>query len=474
MSKPNQDPVVSLSDEQQAARGSLWWSHPANKKARQADGDLEQSGVAKLLALSEWEDAIPFDRKSSRSLMAWRGLWVGPDLGAIEKALEQGLAPPAADPKDWWARTWFRSKSLKAVFLPTYPTPDPKAPAQTWDEYHEREQLRKRVARGIHERYPQLLTWMVDTLDSNRSVYSHPLLICAREGMEEEYDRFASVVDPRVFFSPTPSGEEQGIPDDSPSADLLEIGLRRQFTPLIDLALEFGADENSSVTDFRGAERSLLHSAIASANEPAVDWLLARAPDLERWDRMAHTPFLVAARQADIATMEKLAAAGANVHALDRFGRSAAHLVMESVRTQDLDLDQLRRFDARVYTDKTPQEIQRILTRAAQALDVVGRLGVDLSLPCGPTPKNTKKSPSPFAGLPRSNRTKRMAQPGETWEDYMSRKCSEDPLLGEKGLAWLRSVKLEAALAVVPPDPEEGEEGPPPPSASPRRPRARM
>lgn len=66
-----------------------------------------------------------------------------------------------------------------------------------------------------------------------------------------------------------------------------------------------------------------------------------------------------------------------------------------------------------------------------------------------------------------------VAKPGETWEDFFSRKCADDPLLGEKGLAMLRSVKLEAALAIVPPDPEEGEEGPPVPPPSPR-PRVRM
>lgn len=466
------DPIEPFSESDQQYRGSLWWRHPSNKKARGAR-DLDEDGIAPILELGEWDPDQPYGTKASRSLMAWRGLWVGPSFALIEQALDRDLAPPSDSSLDWWARTYFRHKALRSVFLPVYPAPRPDEPDRVWDTYEQTEATRRRLARKIHDRYPQLFTWLVESIDLNRSPYSHPLVVCARPGYEEEFERWNSAVGLDVLLAPRHTDEGTPLPAPFAPVELLELGLRRQFPPLIEFALSAGASVNDRVLDYRKHERSLLHSAVASANTDVIDWLLDRGADLESWDRLAHTPFLVAARQGDVASMEKLAAAGANVHAVDRFGQTAAHLVVEGIRTQELDKEQWRRTGDRVYSSKSPQDIERALTRAGQALEALQRLGVDMAKPCAQPVKNTKKNPSPFAHLPRSNRTRGAAKAGETWEDQLSRRCDQDELLGDRAKAWMLSVKYEMALPLVPPEPEEGEEGPTPPRP-PRPARPRM
>lgn len=441
----------------------MWWAHSSNKYARSAKPPLAGGHLEKLLAAGEWEDPYPYDKSAARSMMAWRGLWAGPDLGLVNEALDRNLAPPPTH-LDWWAREYFRGKALKALFLPTWPVPSQGSPVSRWDQYEREEALRKEVARKLHDRYPTLVSWFVGS-SAPRSLYSHPLIIAARPGYEEEFERIASVVDlGRLFEKPEPlvyPGQDQPVerPPLATPATLLEIGLKRRFSPLVDMALASGAKVSDPVFDFKGHERSLLHMAIASADPDTIDWVLERGPDLEAWDRLARTPFLAAARQADVKTMEKLAAAGADVHAVDRFGQTAAHLAIEGISTQAFNHQAYRAHGAREYTPKDPHEIDLGLTRAAQALVCIERLGVDIDKPCASPPRVPKGQVSPYAGLPRAARQKGSAKAKETWSDQMERRCQDDVFLGERGMAFLREVQMDLALPLVPPQPEDGEEG---------------
>src|SRR5690606_16356016 len=117
-----------------------------------------------------------------------------------------------------------------------------------------------------------------------------------------------------------------------------------------------------------GRERSLMHAAIASADAQMIDWVLAHGPRLEVWDRFARTPLLAAARLGDVATMEKLLAAGANIHATDRFGQHAAHLVVEGLSTTVFDALATRMANEPQYAPKTPAQMEDTLVRTGQAL----------------------------------------------------------------------------------------------------------
>lgn len=286
------DPIASIPDDAQAIRGSIWWMHSSNKYARQASGPLVGSHLEKLLSTGEWDDTYPYDKSTTRSMMAWRGLWSSPNMELINEALDKDLAPPPTH-LDWWARGYFRERALKALFLPTWPAPREGSPISVWDSYEETETLRRQVARKIHDRYPQLLRWFVHTA-SPRSIFSHPLIITARAGQEEEFERIFQVVDlEKVFAKPEPvasPGLAESIerPPLATPATLLEIGLKRRFVPLVDIALSHGAKVTDPVLDYSGNERSLLHMAIASADPDTVDWILERNPELEAWDRFAH------------------------------------------------------------------------------------------------------------------------------------------------------------------------------------------
>ncbi len=186
------------------------------------------------------------------------------------------------------------------------------------------------------------------------------------------------------------------------------------------------------------------------------NWLLDQGAKLETWDRFARTPFLVAARMADVESMEKLLAKGADIHATDRFGQNAVHLVIEGLRTTITDTKYLRETGQYRNLDKSPEEIEQSLQRAVQALIFLGKAGVDLDAQAKETPKNTKKSPSPYASLPRAPRSALSASPGERWTDHLARRQAEDRLLPDSTLPRFKEGLLEVRLAaVLPPEPEE-------------------
>lgn len=463
------DPLAGVPDDRQRVRGSLWWGHSSHKYARDPSHGAGSEHLKGLLAAGEWTDPPSFDKASARSLMAWRGLWSVPRLDLIEALIDSGLCPPSDHPMDWWPVEHFRTRSLRKVFLPTYPAPSPSSPASVLEDYRKREQDRIRVEKKLSSRYPGLLALMFPRpgQPSRTSPYGHPVLVVARTGMEEAFQRFLSEAGTGIVFG---DGESPGL---LTPVQALELGLKRRFEPLIDLALAAGATVDDPAQDYRGSERSLLHAAIAAADHAMVDWLLAQGPRLETWDRFARTPFLVAARMSDVSTMEKLLAAGANAGAVDRFGQTAAHLAVEGISTTMFDKKAFAANGSRQYVDKTAQQVEQGLVRAGHAVAWLGAHGVDLSVPCAPAPKKSKTKDSPYSGLPRASRQPSSAKVGETWEEQLARRCADTQALGDKGRSVFQAAKMATALEWLLPEPEEG--GVEPPSTAPLTPRrARM
>lgn len=442
------DPLENQPEDISRWTGSFWWSLPAHKKTRDAK---EWETVRALLAAGDWQEPgdSKEDRKKGGSLTAWRALIAGTRFEWVLKALDEGLAPAVDQAPHWWASKYWRGRGLRDVFMPAYPIP---TEAVALEKYQAQEELREAVAQRFHQAWPQLATWFMESASPQASgLYRHPLVIAARPGYELVLARLLEW----RGFEPLLEDRKDSAPLATPT-QLLSLALSRRCKPLLEFAWSKGASPSDPVLDFKGAERSMLHEFVARADSHARDWLLSQSVALETWDRHARTPFLLAARMADVESLEALAAHGANVHATDRFGQTAAHLVIEGLRTTEKD-EVLSRLNQRYESrNKSSEKIQEGLERAAQALAQLQKLGVDLSASALPTPKNTKRSPSPFAVLPRVQRTKISSIEGETWEEQLRRRCEDDPLLPRGALAFVRETLLESRwAAVVPPEPEE-------------------
>lgn len=455
------DPLETMPIHHQEARSSAWWSNAVCKKGRDPLEKVEvSSALGEWLGLNAWEEDPEGKTPPGLSLMAWRGLWVAPRLTELERALDLGLCPPSSDALDWWSRSYFREKCLRSLFLPGYPAPTREEDKPT---YEQSEELRRRVASKVVERWPAVMELYMNAPSmAQKKLYLHPLILAARPGSEGDFVRLLSwsgsrsylglePLSPQPGFQPT---EERGAPP-SP-VELLSLGLRRRFEPLIDMALAAGATVNDPVFDFSGAEQSLLHAAISMADAHMVDWILERQPNLEVWNRFARTPFLQAARMADVLTLEKLAKAGANRAATDRFGQTAAHLAVEGLSSTCFDRDLFRRTGQRDYKNKSYAEMIEAVERTAQALATIKTLGVDMEAVALPTPRNTKKNPSPFSGLARAVRQKNSAAAGETWEQQLDRRLAEDTGFALDTGPRLKDSLLRARLdTVIPPEPED-------------------
>ena len=453
------DPLSDCSETTQSARASAWWGRAANKTGRDPKQELTpRSKLRALLEAGEWDETSG----SARSLDAWRGLWVTPRWGLLRQALETNLAPPAREAlPDWWSKRHFRNQACRSLFLPGYPAPKPGAPVAHHDAYRGSEADRHAVAHALLERWPKLLDAFMRAAEAETSPYRHPLACVARPGAEADFDRLCAWdgVSPLLRSREPGPGWDGGplLPRFTP-VELLALGLRRRFAPLIGESLAAGASVDDSFRAFDDKRHTLLHGAIKSADTPVVDWVLEKNPNLEALDWRARTPWLCAARQSDVETLQKLRKCGANLHAVDRFGQNAAHLVIEGLSHERFDREAFSQTGERRYVRKSDFEMETDLRRAAQALVALQMMGVDLSAPALAAPKKSKTAPSPYAELPRAARTAASAKEGETWAQQMERRCDADRAFGVSGLAWVRSVKLDTQLmATLPPLPSDEE-----------------
>lgn len=443
--KPIADPLAAINETEGKFRSSFWWALPAHKRAREAK---EWVTVRNMLAANDWREPTTEDRKIGLSLTAWRALWAKNSFEWLSNAIDEGILPEHM-PLDWWASTYWRARGLREVFMPAWPIPTGQVQREIYDQ---QEAHRQALSDRLLERWPHLLDWHMAAAHANvNRLYSHPLIIAARPGSERllstllQWEGFEPLVEPRA------DGSVLATP-----GQLLSLALSRRNQPLLEFALAKGATPDGPSFDYKGNERSLLHEALLKADPHARDWLLDQGAKLETWDRFARTPFLVAARMADVESMEKLLANGADIHATDRFGQNAVHLVIEGLRTTITDTKYLRETGQYRNLDKSPEEIEQSLQRAVQALIFLGKAGVDLDAQAKETPKNTKKSPSPYASLPRAPRSALSASPGERWTDHLARRQAEDRLLPDSTLPRFKEGLLEVRLAaVLPPEPEE-------------------
>lgn len=439
------DPLSNHDPRALEVRGYQWWSSNTHRNTRAAK---QWETVREKLALGDWAEPTAENPKQGVSLMAWRALWSVDRHGWLAKGIEEGLVPEDTN-LDWWGDHYRRGQALRKLFLPTFPVPRGEAARAVYDA---EEADRQALLALVEERWPQLLDWyMTGATARVESLYKHPLVFLARP---ESQQTLASLLNWKGFEPLLEASE--GKPALATPGQLLSLALARRCQPMLEFSLSKGASPDDPVKDFKGNERSMLHEAIFKADPHARDWLLEQGVQLETWDRMARTPFLTAARMADVETMEKLVAYGANPHATDRFGQTAVHLVIEGIRTTNLNKDYFRATGKFEYEDKTPLELDQTIERAAQALAFLARLGVDFNAPALETPKNTKRNPSPFASLPRAQRGQLSAKPGEMWTDQLDRRLAEDMLLAPSTVARLRDAVLTARLdALVPPEPEE-------------------
>lgn len=437
------DPLLSVPPDAER-RGSHWWAHPAHRSTREAQ---EWATVAKRLAKNDWSPGNPYGKGAGDSITAFRALWAGNKFAWIARAFDEGLVPDDAGGGDWWANAYFRGKSMRDLFLPERFRGSRPEQREAYDQANA---ARHAVADQVLERWPHMVGWFLDGVKAN-SLYAHPLAILTRPGLERDLARLL----PHRGYAPLLEPGPTGVPLATPS-QLLGLALTRRSGPLLGFALAHGAGANDVIQDYKGADRSMLHEALSKADPHARDWLLDNGAGLEAWDRFARTPFLTAARLSDVESMEKLAAAGANVHATDRYGQNAAHLVLEGMRTTTLDWDFLRAGGDRRYIDKTPEQLAATVEAAGQAMACLMQLGVDTDAVVKDAPKNTKKTPSPFATLPRAPRQPHSGVPGDTWQTILERRQANDPLFPAATLPRLRQTFLEKRLAIlVPPEPEE-------------------
>lgn len=443
--KPISDPLAAINETEGKFRGSFWWALPAHRSTREAK---EWATVHKMLLLNDWREPTTDDRKMGVSLTAWRALWAKGMFEWLARAIDEELLPKEMTP-DWWASTYWRARGLREVFMPAWPIPTGQVQRELYDQ---QEAHRQALSDRLLERWPHLLDWHMTAATANvNSLYKHPLIIAARPGSE----RLLSTLLQWKGFDPLVEPRSDGSVLATPG-QLLSLALSRRSQPLLEFALAQGATPDDPTTDYKGNERSLLHEALLKADPHARDWLLGQGAKLETWDRFARTPFLVAARMADVDSMEKLQAHGANVHATDRFGQTAVHLVIEGLRTTVTDMKYWRETGQFRNLDKSPEEIEQSLERAVHALIFLGKAGVDLDAQAKENPKNTKRSPSPYASLPRAPRSALSASPGERWTDLLARRQAEDRLLPESTIPRFKQGLLEVRLAaVLPPEPEE-------------------
>lgn len=426
-----------------------------------------------LLDQNEWE---PDDKQQpGLSLMAWRGWWScvrwDTDPRVVQDMLSRVPALPASeDPLHWFASVRDRWSALDRLFSGERP-PKPEAPSSVHEQHAETNAVRLAVLDRLTDRWPGLTALFLQSVrgrdhsvsfeEDRVEVYFHPLVTTARPGREKEFARLLAVDGLAPLLTPPPAAGEPGesvlrtrLVEASEPTYLLSVGLERGFEPLVQAALDAGASWESPFTEYKN-RITLLHRLAGRQRLDLVERVLAQGASLEAFDSYGRTPFLTAARLSDVGLMQTLAAKGANVHARDRFGQTAVHLAVEGLRVADYDRNRST-MQKPVYNPRPPQQVQEAVDRLGLALGELRRLGVDMEAECLGPPKNSKKSPSPFAGLPTKRRGVNTAVAGQAWGDQIHARSLHDEHLPLYTSTAIRALLLEESLSrVIPPEPEE-------------------
>ncbi len=459
-----------------------WQEEPAFAIAKRAFLKNQYEPLWPLLEKNDWS-AGSVDAPPGESLTAWRGWWscVRWDTShtLIQEFLDRSPLPPPSDELDWFVDERFRSNALMRVFAAD--APKAHASIEEKERFEKEAAVRNSVAHVMADRWPGLVQlalssvkgWNNDVkFEENRSsAFSHPLLRLARPERQQEWERLLAVdglaplTGPHGADSMAPphrvhSRVERWV---SPSA-LLGIGLDRGFEPLVQAALAAGASWQERFEDRspygKVSHPSLLHRLAHRSDLGSLDRILSNVSSLETMDATGSTPFLAAARAGNIALLEALAKAGASVHARDRFGQTAAHLAVAGLKAQKVSAETRGYGGQPVPLAKTNSELTESLERVGQTLSVLRRLGVDMGAECSGKPKNSKKSPSPYADLPAARISGADAQAGQTWEQQLMGRM-DLPVTSFHAVPSHASPMIRALLLadhfahVVPPEPEE-------------------
>lgn len=446
------DPLNSVSHDAQRVRASRWWSNASHRLAREAGEVLESDGrLRQKLSADQWLPDSAGHTGRASSLMAWRGLWGQPRIALLIQAIDAGLAPPDDAGLDWWPTEYFRYNSLRAIFLPARRYGG--GAALEHNDYAAQEAARQRLAGMVHERWPELTGILATTkapfspgasdppnAASGAQVWRHPLVISARLGGQADFDRLAPIIDADPDH---PLWQPDMVPY------VLEAALKKRFMPLVEMALRHGANPHDEIIGFKGRRQTLLHSALASDQEWMVQWLLNQPTvrnRLETTDEFGRTPLLLAARKANVPAITQLVNAGAHVHARDLYGQSAAHMVIEGLST----VVPAGTPGQTWWAPKSSDMLQAMLVQAGQALALLSTLGLAMDEPASPEKKRTRKKAAADQGADEQPRRPRRspvcAKPGETWEQQLHRRVSDDDNLDPQALAWLQEGLLKAKM----------------------------
>lgn len=425
-----------------------------------------------LLDQNEWQLAQE-GQPAGISLMAWRGLWScvrwDSDWGDLLALVKQLPAMPLANDPLHWFENGARWTALERVFSAPRP-PKPGSPPEALEKHALDLAAQQELAERLTERWPGLVSLFLQSVrarypehgtnDVRVKVYFHPLIASARPGREKDFQRLMAVdgLAPVMALGSEAESPELAVRGRvlerlSPTA-LLCLGLERGFEPLVDAALDAGARWDGTFDHYRN-QVTLLHRFSRSANMALPERVLREGADVEAMDSYGRTPFLAAVLAGNLDLMRRLVDHGANVHASDRFGQTAAHVAVEGLRVADYDAERSTP-QSPVYIPRSAEAVQESLERLGLVLGELRRLGVAMDVPCSGPPKNTKKSPSPFAGLPTKRRSTNTAQAGQAWDDQLRWRQERDENVPAHALNMVRSLLLEDHLSrVIAPEPEE-------------------
>lgn len=470
------DPLVSqLHTSDGAADSPYEWRF---SKAFQAGRDAFLKGKAEpfdaLLDHNEWQKGTE-KQPAGTSLMAWRGWWScvrwDTDWADIEAMLARVPAfPPADDDLHWFAAPNSRWAALDRLFSSAR-APRADAPDDARDSYAAAEDVRRAVVERLTDRWPALTSLYLQSVqapafkrqenESRVEFFFHPLLTTARPGREQEFLRLLAIdgLEP-VLPQPVVAEEDEAplsslrsrvLPPGAEPTLLLALGLERGFEPLVQAALTAGAAWNGTFEEYKN-RLTLLHRLAGRQRLDAVERAIAEGADLEALDSYGRTPFLAAARLSDVALMRTLVEHGANIHARDRFGQTAAHLAVEGLKVADYDWSRASPTNP-VYKARDPRAVQEGVERLGLALGELRRMGVEVDAECLGPPKNSKKSPSPFAGFPTKRRSPSTAVAGQTWEAQIRGRVEREEFMPPTVHNLLRALLLEDHLSrIIPPE----------------------
>lgn len=464
------DPLLSPVSYESAEYAPNWTSSSAYRTGRDAFLKGKAEPFDALLDHNEWHPGTD-DQQAGASLMAWRGWWscVRWDTNCADVAAMLNRVPafpPVDDALHWFAKPAYRWSALERLFSPAR-APRADEPDDARAAYAAAEDVRRAVVERLTDRWPALTSLFLQSVqpppfkrqdgEEKVEVFFHPLLTTARPGREAEFARLLAVdgLEPLL-----PQGVEEAtvlpplrdrVVQPVEPTFLLSVGAERGFEPLVQAALAAGATWDGTFEEYKN-RLTLLHRLAGRQRLDAVERAIAGGANLEALDSFGRTPFLAAARLSDVALMRTLVEHRANIHARDRFGQTAAHLAVEGLKVADYDWSRATPSNP-VYKARDPQAVQEGVERLGLALGDLRRMGVEVDAECLGPPKNSKKSPSPFVGFPTKRRSPSTAVAGQTWEDQIRGRVEREEFMPPAAHNLLRALLLEDHLSrIIPPE----------------------